>query len=128
MKREEIAGLLFMIDMYDEYDSLEDGVNWWKKVYEAKDSEHCGDCIKVPMTCGRCVVEDYLDQANNFGWHVVEAVTDAIEEKHERCECGHLKPDHFLPNIKDKEDSSQQACLSCDCPHFGKLNNEQETI
>ena len=111
MKQSEIAKILFIIECYDEIETLEKGIEWWDRIYKGKDNE-------------RSVVAEYENQAKNFGWHVVEAFMNALDEKHDRCICGHLEPDHFLPG-KDK--NAMNSCVSCQkCNQFTREEKVNE--
>ncbi len=51
-------------------ESLENINNYWirwKKYYiPSLKEEHCGDCTKIPMTCIRCLTEDYYEKAKKI--------------------------------------------------------------
>lgn len=99
MRQEDIAALIYVIEENTEFKTLDEAISHWNKF----------DLKEWPAT-------EYLDYAKNFSWHVSAACFDALDEKHERCDCGHLKPDHFLPKTKANE-----GCLSCRaCEKFSK--------
>ena len=66
----EMIVAMFLIDEYGEDDYPEDRIDyateWFKRVEHTMQESHNGDCVKVPMTCTRCVLERYADIATKI--------------------------------------------------------------
>lgn len=75
--RETLALLIFMSDWLGDYDiTLYDmspkeatllKEKWNNDFLPALNTEHYGDCVKVPMTCIRCYVETIMKKADEIG-------------------------------------------------------------
>lgn len=54
-------------EMTEFCDIFEYSFKYWKNEYMTeKDADHRGDCINVPCTCMRCVIDDYYKQAQKY--------------------------------------------------------------
>jgi hypothetical protein len=69
---EAIAYMLFLetwLDMDETIADLSDdvlrslGTKWKNEWLPMKNSDHCGDCTKMPATCIRCVLDEWYKQA-----------------------------------------------------------------
>lgn len=62
-KWEEIATLMMSLEE-DDYTVWFKGKNqeWADMLIKEVDGVHCGDCVKLPSTCLRCVAEHYRDK------------------------------------------------------------------
>ena len=48
-------------------DSFAKSIPWATRLYDTSvDAEHCGDCTTVPMTCNRCVIDEWRATATAF--------------------------------------------------------------
>lgn len=55
----------FMDEHARDHRDFAESREWWGRVVKSLEAspEHCGDCTNVPMTCTRCLVEDYRERA-----------------------------------------------------------------
>lgn len=65
----EMIVAFFLMDEYGDDDPdarLLYAAQWFRKVEHMMQEPHNGDCVKVPMTCTRCVLEKYADMARRI--------------------------------------------------------------
>lgn len=72
--RREIAIALYAADaLLVDFTEIEDAVDHARRVFNAVDTDptwangrHEGDCTQAPMTCQRCLVEEFEEKAEAF--------------------------------------------------------------
>ena len=72
-------------EMYDTHDTDQERIQFYKNMMNI--GPHCGDCVKMPSTCIRCLIEDIyfkglemMKEANNFELVDILAILLATEE------------------------------------------------
>ena len=65
--RETMVALMLMDEWGDRDDGpaphIEYAVEWFTRIEPMMQGPHQGDCTNYPMTCTRCLLEDYADMA-----------------------------------------------------------------
>ena len=55
-------------------DRFDKSIPWATRLYDSSvDAEHCGDCTDVPMTCSRCVIDEWRATAKAFNVELADA-------------------------------------------------------
>lgn len=65
----DLALRILLVELHDEwgddvYEPIGEAIARWSPLFaEAYSDPHYGDCTKQPITCMRCMREDYMDRA-----------------------------------------------------------------
>lgn len=104
MNRDDLAGLLMILECHDEHETLASAEQWWQRCLASLDEKpwangrHCGDCTKQALTCMRCLIEGFQEAADAL---IAEDQAETWDRLYAALEI--LKPDQEPTRNKSNE-------------------------